>query len=129
MEPVLASDCHVFPGTQLAGRQSRRHACPGSPAATPALRLLRGPHRRQLRRTRPYGRAGAVGIHASLHRDRTAGGVSAAFDPVLPGHLHPGRISTLVLELWSDRTSDIALDRERRSSISPDGFSPTLPVV
>ena len=62
-----------FPGAQLAGRQPRRHSGPGTPAATSALRLLRGPHRRQLRRAGAHGRAGAVGVHASLHRDRPAG--------------------------------------------------------
>ena len=73
LEPLLAPGRNLFPGPQLAGRQSRRHTGPGPPAAASALRLLRGPHRRQLRRPGAHGRAGAVGIHASLHRDRPAG--------------------------------------------------------
>jgi len=31
-------------------------------------------------------------------------GLSAAFHPVLPGHVHAGRISAFVLELWADQS-------------------------
>ena len=113
---------HRLSGTQLAGRQPRRHAGPGAPATTPALRLLCGPHCRQLRRAGAHGWAGALGIHASLHRDRTAGRVSAAFHPVLPGHLHAGRISTFVLELRADRIADPAVDRQRGAVFRPMVF-------
>src|SRR2546430_12496811 len=41
-------------------------------------------------------------LHASLHRNRSAAGFSAAFHSVLSRDLHPGRISAFFLEIWAD---------------------------
>src|SRR5580704_5332527 len=129
MEPVLAFGRHLLSGTQLGGRQSGWHAGPVAPAAAPALRLLCGPHRRQLRRAGAYEWARAFGIHASVHRDWPAGSVSDAFHPVLPGHLHSGRIPTFVLVLRPHRIAHSTVRRQRGAFVSPYDLSRTLPPV
>ena len=59
----------------------------------------------------------------------TAGGIPAAFHPVLSGYIHVGRISALVLEFWPDRIADTVIDRQLGAVVSPDGLPRALPIV
>src|SRR5271155_2244320 len=102
MEPVCAARGDCLPGVELAGRLARRNAGTGAATVAAALRVLRGPHGRQLRSPCADGWAGLVGVYASRDCNRPAGWVPDAFDSVLPGDPRARRVPTIVLALWSD---------------------------
>src|SRR5207302_3037483 len=111
-ESLCVAGRHRLPCAELVGRLSRRYtrASPSLPAT--ALRILRRPHRRQLWRPRPDGWPCPFRLHASADRDRLAGGVSDALDPVIPCDPRARRIPHFVLALRPDRASYLARDRQ-----------------
>src|ERR1700732_1913380 len=96
-EPLLPSGRDCLPRTELARRLARRHAGPRTAEIAPALRVLCGPHGRQLWSAGADGRAGMVGIHASADRDRVADRVPDALNPVVSCDPHGGGVSLIVL--------------------------------
>src|SRR5690349_21929801 len=97
-----------LPGGELVWRQPGWNGGESSTGAASAVRVLCGPHDRQLRVAGVDGRTGAIGIHASGDRDWIADWISAVVDPVVPGDIHDGRVSFVVLAIWADRVASPA---------------------
>src|SRR6185437_4817322 len=99
-------------GGELVRRQPGWHACQDSPPRAPALRLLRGPHDRQLWRSLHHGRPCALRVHRSVYCFWPAGWVPSALHTVISRGLCYGRVPPFILEFRADRIASPAGGRK-----------------
>ena len=88
---------------QLARRLARRHARPRPPPAAPALRLLRRPHHRSLRRHRAPRRPRPLRLRTLARRARHAHRLPSSLRRKLPRHPHPRALRALTIPLRPHR--------------------------
>src|SRR5580658_10195136 len=93
VEQVCAAGRDRISRAELAGGFAGWDAGAGPAASASTLRILCGSHGRYLWSPRAHGRAGVVGLYASLDCDGAAGCVSYAVDPVVSGDTRAGRVS------------------------------------
>src|SRR5438552_6168090 len=74
----------------------------------------------------PDERPGALWLHAPVHRDWAFDRVPAAFDPILSGDLHSGRVSPLFLALRTNGASHSAGARQYCPLVPAYGAGRTL---
>src|SRR5215469_8638664 len=102
-----------FPAPQLAGRQSRWYAGARAQPAAPAIRILRGPHSRHVRRASLDGRTRLLGLRALAGCGGDAGGLLRSLDRELSGDLYDRALLFIARPFWPDRAANPACGGER----------------
>ena len=120
----------LLPGHQLVRRQPRRHARQVQKSPAPALRFLRRPHDRLVRRALPHGRPRRLRLRRLAHRRRHARRISAALHRNLSRVLHPRSFPPLLRQIWPHRTPHPLVHRQYRFIFSSRArASPACPTA